>query len=104
MPLIYRPSHPQANENGLVDRAMVQGYETGDAPNVIRDEIDPTRNMCDNRYYTSKAKFREVTKAHGCVEVGNETTTMLKPRQPVQLDRRQRADDIRRAIHQLRNR
>ncbi len=104
MSLIYRPNHPQANENGLVDRSLVQDYETGSAPNVIRDEMDPTRHMVNNRYYTSKAKFRQATKDAGCIEVGTETATMLKPRQPVQLDRRKRVDDIRQAIHQLRNR
>lgn len=104
MTLIYRPGHPMASENGMIDRSCLQGYETGTAPNVIRDEMDATRHMCDNRMYTSKAKFRETTRAHGCVEVGNETATMLKPRQPVQLDRRKRVDDIKRAIHQLRNR
>ncbi len=104
MALIYRPNHPACNENGMVDRSLVQGYETGTAPNVISDEMPDTRHMCDNNYYSSKAKFREITKAHNCVEVGNETATMLKPRQPVQLDRRKRVDDIRQAIHQLRNR
>lgn len=102
MILIYRPQHPQANSNGLVDRSLV-GYETGSAPSVIRDEMDPTRHMCDNRMYTSKAKFRAVTKAHGCVEVGNETATLMKPRKPIPLSREKRREDIRRTIYDLRN-
>jgi hypothetical protein len=57
--------------------------------------------MADGRYYTSKAEFRKVTKAHGCVEVGNETAALMKPRKPVGLSREQRRNDIRRAIRQL---
>src|SRR6266478_9874879 len=97
MPWIYRPDHPKANANGLVDRSLV-GYETSDAPYVISDTMDPTRHMCDSKYYTSKAKFREVTKAHNCIEYGNEAATLLKPRTPVPLDRAKRRDDIKRAI------
>ncbi len=71
---------------------------------VISDEMPETRHMADNRHYTSKAKFRQTTRAHGCIEVGNETATMLKPRQPVRLSREQRARSIRQAIEQLRAR
>ncbi len=105
MGLVYRPNHPQANENGLVD-ASIAGERGGrrSATYVISDEMSPTRHMADGKTYTSKAKFRQATRDHGCIEVGNETATMLKPRKPVQLDRGQRRDAIRRAIHDLRNR
>jgi hypothetical protein len=53
--------------------------------------------------YTSKKKFRDATRASGCVELGNDVFTM-KNRKPVQLDRRKRVDDIRRAIYELKNR
>lgn len=51
--------------------------ELGDCQIKIRtyiytDEMEPTRHPCDGKKYTSKARFREVTRAHGCVEVGNE--------------------------------
>ena len=39
---------------------------------VIRDTIDETWHPSDGKYYTSKSKFRQVTKAHGGIEVGNE--------------------------------
>lgn len=102
MGLVYRPNHPQANENGMLDRSMLV-YGGSDAPYVISDEMPSTRHMGDARYYTSKAKFRQATRATGCVEVGNETATMLKPRKPVQLDRGQRREDIKRTIYELRN-
>lgn len=103
MGLVYRPNHPLASENGMIDRSLLE-QEQSSAFYVISDEMPETRNMCDNKLYTSKAKFRAITKAYGCLEVGNETATLLKPRQPVQMDRKKRRDDIRRALYELRNR
>lgn len=90
----------------LVNKRFAQAKEAqnGKASFVISDEMPATRHMADGKHYTSKAKFREATRAAGCVEVGTETQTLLKPRAPVQLDRGQRRDAIRQAIHQLRNR
>lgn len=88
----------------LVDKNYAPPLHGGDnATNVISDEMPETRHMCDNQLYTSKAKFRETTRAYGCVEVGNETDTLLKPRKRIELDRRKRADDIRRVIYELKN-
>lgn len=47
------------------------------APQFISDEMEPTLHPCDGQYYTSKAKFREVTRAHGKVEVGNEYNAFM---------------------------
>lgn len=73
-----------------------------DAPYVITDEMPATRHMADGKHYTSKKKFRQATKDAGCVELGNETP-LTKPRKKVELDRRERRDDIRRAISELRD-
>lgn len=40
------------------------------AHGFIQDEMPPTKHPIDGKYYTSQAKFREVTKAHGFEEVG----------------------------------
>lgn len=40
-------------------------------PYVIGDVMDPAEQV-DGNFYTSKAKFRAVGKAHGLIEVGNE--------------------------------
>jgi hypothetical protein len=40
-------------------------------PYVISDEM-PATEQVDGRYYTSKATFRAVGRAHGLTEVGNE--------------------------------
>lgn len=103
--LRFAPGHPNADKDGWVDIEQWYPITKGSkGPSVIRDEMDPTRHMADGKYYTSKAKFREATRAAGCVEVGNETSTIMKPRKPIQLDRRKRAEDIKRAIYELRNR
>jgi hypothetical protein len=54
---------------------------------VIADEMPETQHMADGKYYTSKRKFRAVTKSHGCVEVGNDPA-MLRPRPKSRADRR----------------
>lgn len=90
----------------LVDKrfAPPKDSKNGTGSFVISDEMSETRHMADGKMYTSKAKFREATRAAGCVEVGTETATVLKPRQPIKLDPAKRRDDIRRAIYELRNR
>lgn len=72
-----------------------------DTPYVISDEMSSLVNHADGKHYTSKAKFRQATRDAGCVEIGNEMP--ITKRQPVQLDRRQRREDIRRAMHDLRD-
>lgn len=90
----------------LVDkrRAPPKGYSSAKLLGVISDEMPETRHMADGRMYTSKSKFRQATRAAGCIEVGSETATLLKPRVPVTLDRGQRRDEIRKTIYQLKNR
>jgi hypothetical protein len=65
------------------------------------DQMEPTRHMASGRYFTSKKKFRDETRAYGCVEVGNDYVP--KARKPAKLDRRKRREDIRKAIHDIKN-
>ena len=76
---------------------------TGKLRGIISDEMPETRHMADGQYYTSKAKFRQATKAAGCVEIGSETKYLLQPRKPIVLDREKRREDIQRAIYQIKN-
>lgn len=69
----------------------------------IADEMEPTRHMVNGKLYTSKKKFRDETRARGCIEVGNDTAPLLKPRAPRKLSKRQRREDIKRAIYELKN-
>lgn len=72
----------------------------GSAPYVISDAMSPTLHHADGRTYESKRQFRDVTRAHGCVEIGNERQT---PRAPAKLDKRKRREDIKRALWQVKN-
>lgn len=51
---------------------------------VIDDTMEPLEHPCDGKFYTSKREFLEVTRAHGCEEVGE------RPQ-----DRRERSIDYR---------
>ena len=61
-PLPEAPPRPPAPDR----RSCLAG------PMVIGDTMEPTQHMADGKHYTSKRKFRDVTRAHGCVEVGND--------------------------------
>lgn len=101
--LVYRPNHPQANENGMVDINLTEPKGVDPKFYVIGDEMEPTRHMATGAYLTSKSEFRKMTRAEGCIEYGNELPTLTKPRKRIELDRRQRRDDIKKAIYQIRN-
>lgn len=116
MRYFHQPDNPLANERGMVDEEAYHMYkylnhETKRAIignqevhiNFISDTMNDTRHMINGKYYDSKHKFRQVTKQHGCIEVGNEEKFMMKPRQPKKLDKRQRRDDIKKAVYELRN-
>lgn len=72
------------------------------APMLITDTMPETRHMADGKHYTSKAAFRAATKAAGCVEVGNDTAPLTKPREQ-RYDRKQLRNDIGTAINMLNN-
>lgn len=67
---------------------------------VISDEMAPTRHMADGKHYTSKSRFREATRAAGCIEVGNDTAQMFKPRRVPAFDRETRRQAVRQMIRQ----
>lgn len=109
----YKPDHPLANANGFVDVEELYGFNSTEdmravlgntvvSVHYIPDEMAATRNMVDGKHYTSKHKFRAATKQAGCVEVGDQVHH-LKPKQEIVPDRRQRREDIKKAIYELRN-
>ena len=99
MRYIYRPNHPQADEFGMVDVELI-AVEYREAPMVISDHMEPLKHHGTGRVLDSKSEFRKDTRAVGAVEIGNEP---IKPRTPIKLDRRQRVEDIRRTIYNLKN-
>lgn len=70
------------------------------APNVISDNMEPTKHHGTGRMISSKRAFSKETRQAGMVEIGNEPIRMRKP---VPLDRSARRDAIRQAIHQLKS-
>jgi hypothetical protein len=50
-------------------------------PMVISDTMEPTEHI-DGRFYDSKKKFRQVTKDHGCIEVGNDPARLRQKELP----------------------
>lgn len=50
--------------------------------NIILDEMEPTVHPCDQRVYTSKGAFREVSRAHGKEEIGNEYDAFVRTMKP----------------------
>lgn len=70
------------------------------APHVISDNMDPLKHHATGEIMTSKRAFARTTRAMGCVELGNEP---IQARKPIPLDKRQRREDIKRTIYQLRN-
>lgn len=75
--------------------------ERGHAPSVISDYL-PTglKNHGTGKITDSKSEFRKMTRASGCIEMGNDAP---KPRAPQRLSREERRNDIGRAIYDLKN-
>jgi hypothetical protein len=65
-------------------------------PMVISDTMDPVQHPCTGQYMTSKSAFRAETKAHGCIEVGNDPAR-LRPRQKPRPDRKAIRDSLSKA-------
>lgn len=112
----YQPENPLSNERGFVtldDYYQYQYLFTEDKRAVIgnqivefrfnSDTLEPTWHPADGKYYSSKKNFRDVTKAHGCIEIGNETKTLTKSRSYKKPSRKQRREDIKRAIWEVKN-
>ena len=67
-------------------------------PYIIRDSMAAAMHPATGQTLDSKSRFREITRAHGLVEVGNDTPTT--PTKPV-LSREERKRDIAEAINML---
>lgn len=69
------------------------------APSIIQDSMDATWHPCDGKKYESKSVFRRITRAHNCVEVGEERPFVEARGLTNQSEERKEA--IRDAIEQL---
>ncbi len=62
-------------------------------PMIISDEMPDTEHV-DGRFYSSKSSYRRVTRANGCIEVGDQK---LPPRQIKGPDRKGIKDAVEKA-------
>ena len=92
--------YPKVYRNGKLVPKWSIPLDNRSAPYVISDTMAPLKHMGTGKTIDSKSRFRAETKASGCVELGTEP---IKPRQPVRLDKRERRDEIRRVVYDLRN-
>ena len=67
-------------------------------PRVMTDTMELTEHI-DGKFYDSKSKFREVTKAHGCIEVGNDPARH-RPVQKATADPVKRREAVQKVIAQ----
>lgn len=51
----------------------------GRAHHVISDDMPAAMHMMDGKTYESKSQFRAATRAHGCVEAGNDPAISRDP-------------------------
>lgn len=68
-------------------------------PNIQSDTMQAMRHPITGKIMDSKSSFRAITKAHNCIEVGNET--IRDNRNWRGMDSQTRKADIARAIQEL---
>lgn len=80
----------------------VEEVKVVDAPTIITDEMPALKHMANSKYYTSKRKFRDVTRAMGFEEVGDQVDWRAsKPVDPKEDE--QRRADIERSYYEVRD-
>ncbi len=104
---IYRPEHPFANANGMIERALyddlISGHRVIRSGYVISDAMAPARHPSTGRIHDSKSEFRKDTRAAGCEEVGNDPSAR-RDRSRHQTTQADVVPDVKRAIEQLKSR
>ncbi len=83
----------------LVDRDTAPPRHQGPVRGVISDTMGALRHPVTGKLMDSKSQFRAVTRAHGCVEVGNDQ--QRDTRRIDGFDTNSRKMDISRAISEL---
>lgn len=102
--LVYRPNHPQANSNGLVPRSIAgPRIEKQSATYVISDTMPHMKHPGTGEMIDSKSKFRDATRASGCVEVGTDSAAS-RPRPRFEVSEREIVMDVKRSIAELNSR
>lgn len=88
----------------MIDKAEAEPlHPTGEATYFIRDTIDALWHPATGQMVDSKSKFRQITRAAGCQEVGDQKDYGKQRLFTPKLDKRQRIEDIKRTVYNLRN-
>jgi hypothetical protein len=104
MPWVYRPDHPLASENGMVDIKIAgPRHEKRQATYVISDTMDHMKHPATGAMIDSKSKFRAETRASGCVEVGTDPAG-YRPKPKFDVSVGEVVNDVKRSIAELRSR
>lgn len=105
MTVVYRPNHPQANENGMVHVSIAgPRNEKAQATYVISDTLhNHIKHPGTGEMIDSKSRFRQATRAAGCVEVGTDSAAS-RPRPRFDVSEREIAMDVKRSIAELNSR
>ena len=108
MPWKYRPNHPLANENGMVDTAYLSDEPRAvsklSRPYVVSDSLGgEVKHLATGKYLDSKSAHRKLNKQLGLVELGNDNKAVAPKETTRAVDKRKRRNDIGKAINQLRN-
>jgi hypothetical protein len=77
MSMVYRPDHPLANENGMVESHLAPPRSSGKSPLVISD-IEPFKTQ-EGTPITSRKDLRAYEQANGVKQVGNDWTGSERP-------------------------
>lgn len=77
MSLVYRPDHPMANENGMVERHLAPPKTSPRSAHSISD-IEPFQTQ-DKVAITSRKDLRAYEQANGVRQVGNDWTGSERP-------------------------
>lgn len=81
----------------LIEKRLAGPRHNGDKSHyVISDTMQPMRHPITGKLMDSKSKFRAITRANNCVEVGNEVMRDTRQVDPVGI-----SWDIAHAIKQL---
>lgn len=68
------------------------------------DDMEPTYHHAARRFYTSKKAFRAATKAHNCIEVGDQTDWTPKPDKNAERHREEAIRvEVEKAYHAVRD-
>ena len=98
--LLYRPNHPQANENGMVPKHLAPPKIVADkAKHSVMSDIEPYRSVAadvngDRTVIGGRRQHREFLRRNGYTEVGTE----FVPSRHEELSRADRIADIRRSL------